>query len=51
LYGELAKVFKKELVDPLDKPANRKETYKRIRTFMIENIFSYEWPNINESCA
>lgn len=51
LYGELAKVFKKDLVDPLDKPANRKETYKRIRTFMIENMFSYEWSNINESCA
>lgn len=30
LFGILAKQFKKDLVDPLDKPATRKRTYDRI---------------------
>jgi hypothetical protein len=30
LFGELAKCYKINLVDPLDKPATRKRTYDRI---------------------
>ena len=30
VFGELAKLYKTGLVDPLDKPATRKHTYERI---------------------
>jgi hypothetical protein len=35
LFGLMSKIFKKELVDPLDKPATRKRTFDRIQTFLL----------------
>lgn len=50
LFGHLAKVYKSELLDPLDKPANLLKTVVRI----CENIHSFLKENstlIHLSCA
>jgi hypothetical protein len=41
LFGDLAKAFKKGMVDSLDKPAKRSKTFERIQQFLIKNMFVY----------
>jgi len=41
LFGDLAKAFKKRMVDSIDKPARRSKTYERILQFLIKHMFVY----------
>lgn len=41
MFGDLAKVFKKGMVDTIDKPAKRSKTFDRIQQFLIKNMFVF----------
>ena len=41
LFGDLAKAFKKGMVDTIDKPAKRTKTFERIQQFLIKHMFVY----------
>lgn len=40
MFGFLAKSFKQNFVDPLDKPARRQKTYERVQNFLIQHMFT-----------
>ena len=51
MFGVLSQVFMKDLVDPLDKPANRRRTYERIFTFFSGSLFSESSDTIYKGCG
>jgi hypothetical protein len=51
IFGELAKQFKNNFVDPIDKPPTRKKTYERILTFMASSLFQFEAIDVQQNCA
>lgn len=40
LFGELAQICKKDMIDPIDKVPNRRKTFESILRFMIGTFFS-----------
>ena len=51
MFGVLAQVFKKDLVDPHGKPANRRKTYERIFLFFKSALFTEASEIIYNGCA
>ena len=51
MFGELAKFFKLDMVDPLDKPPSVRKTYDRILTFLIGTFFNEASEEIAKGCA
>ena len=51
MFGVLAQVFKKDLVDPHGKPANRRKTYERIFAFFNSALFTEASEIIYNGCA
>jgi hypothetical protein len=51
MFGYLARIFKKDMVDSLDKPASRKKTLERIVQSMIGNFFTLGNDTISNGCA
>lgn len=45
LFGDMAKSFKTNFKDPIDKPAKRTKTYERVLQFFIQHFFTQ---NIDE---
>lgn len=44
-------MFKKNLVDPIDKPATRKKTFDRILGFLTSTLFSEGSDVVANGCA
>lgn len=55
MFGQIAKQFKLNFVDPLDKPARRSKTYERVFVFFKDNLFTQnlgqEKEIIDNGCA
>lgn len=41
MFGQLAKHFKQNFVDPLDKPGKRTKTYERVLSFFTQHVFTH----------
>lgn len=51
MFGYLAQCFKKDLVDPLDKPPNRRRTLARIFEFLVKYFFIQPSDEVANGCA
>ena len=51
MFGCLSTVFRKNLVDSLDKTPTRKKTYARILSFLISSFFSYPHDEVANGCT
>lgn len=51
MFGYLAQCFKKDLVDSLDKPPNRKRTLVRIFDFLVKHFFIHPSDEVANGCA
>ena len=41
MFGQLAKNFKQNFVDPLDKPGKRTKTFERVLSFFTQHVFTH----------
>jgi len=51
MFGELAKFFKLDMVDPLDKPGRRASTLKRIFEYLSSEMFNKDQDMIRKACS
>ena len=49
MFGYLAKIYKENLVNPLDK--TREKTYERIMKYMVDAFFGYGEDLVANGCA
>jgi hypothetical protein len=51
MFGYLASIFKKDMVNSVHKPASRKKTLEQIIQAMISNFFTQGDNTISNGCA
>lgn len=51
MFGYLAREFKRDLVDSLDKPATRRKTFERIFQFMVTVFFLEGHDVVSSGCV
>ena len=51
MFGYLATMFKKNMIDPLDKAPNRNRTYKRIFKSLVDMFFIQPYDEVANGCA
>lgn len=51
MFGELAQIFKTNMVDPLDKPGRRLSTYKRIYEYLSTEMFKKDQEVVQNGCS
>jgi len=51
MFGELAKFFKLDMVDPLDKPGRRASTFKRIFEYLSTEMFNKDQDMVRKACS